>query len=347
MTETPSKSDLEGVLERIVYANDESAWSVVRLVVPGRRDPVTAVGSLPGVQPGESLHLQGRWVLDRRFGEQFRIESYRTVKPATLNGIEKYLGSGLVRGIGEVMARRLVEQFGLDTLDVIEHHPERLGEVEGFGPVRIASVKKAWAEQRELRELMVLLQTLGVSTTFAARIWKAYEDEALTVVREDPYRLALDIFGIGFKTADRLALNLGIPRESPRRAQAGVLHVLGAFSDDGHVYAPRPALVESAALAPGSPRRAGGGGGERSVRRPAGGPGAPSRRRGGGGLPPRAAHRRDRRRRADGGPSRHPGAAGSTSTSTGRWRGSRSATGSIWPRSSARRSAAPSPGRSW
>ena len=248
MTELPSKSDLEGVLERIVYANDESAWSVVRLVVTGRRDPVTAVGSLPGVQPGESLHLTGRWVIDRRFGEQFRIESYRTVKPATLNGIEKYLGSGLVRGIGEVMARRLVDQFGLDTLDVIEHHPERLGEVEGFGPVRIASVKKAWAEQRELRELMVLLQTLGVSTTFAARIWKAYEDEALTVVREDPYRLALDIFGIGFKTADRLALNLGIPRESPRRAQAGVLHVLGAFSDDGHVYAPRPALVESAAL---------------------------------------------------------------------------------------------------
>jgi len=248
VTETPSKSDLEGVLERIVYANDESAWSVVRLVVPGRRDPVTAVGSLPGVQPGESLHLQGRWVIDRRFGEQFRIESYSTVKPATLNGIEKYLGSGLVRGLGEVMAGRLVDHFGLDTLDVIEHHPERLGEVEGFGPVRIASVKKAWAEQRELRELMVLLQTLGVSTTFAARIWKAYEDEALAVVREDPYRLALDIFGIGFKTADRLALNLGIPRESPRRAQAGVLHVLGAFSDDGHVYAPRPALVESAAL---------------------------------------------------------------------------------------------------
>ncbi len=248
MTETSSQSDLEGVLERIVYTNDESAWSVVRLVVPGRRDPVTAVGSLPGVQPGESLQLQGRWVLDRRFGEQFRIESYRTLKPATLNGIEKYLGSGLVRGIGEVMARRLVEQFGLDTLEVIERHPERLAEVEGFGPVRIASVKKAWAEQRELRELMVLLQTFGVSTTFAARIWKAYEDEALAVVREDPYRLALDIFGIGFKTADRLALNLGVPRESPRRAQAGVLHVLGAFSDDGHVYAPRPALVESAAL---------------------------------------------------------------------------------------------------
>ena len=216
--------------------------------MPGRRDTVTAVGSLPGVQPGESLHLTGRWVIDRRFGEQFRIETFRTVKPATLNGIEKYLGSGLVRGLGEVMARRLVECFGLDTLEIIEHHPQRLGEVEGFGPVRIASVKKAWAEQRELRDLMVLLQTLGVSTTFAARIWKAYEDRALTVVREDPYRLALDIFGIGFKTADRMALNLGVPRESPRRAQAGVLHVLGAFSDDGHVYAPRPALVESAAL---------------------------------------------------------------------------------------------------
>ncbi len=240
-------SSLEGVLERIVYSNDASAWSVVRLAVPGRRDVVTAVGSLPGVQPGESLHLTGRWVIDRRFGEQFRIESYRTVRPATLNGIEKYLGSGLVHGIGEVMARRLVEHFALDTLDVIEHHPERLAEVEGFGPVRIAAVKKAWAEQRDLRELMLLLQTLGVSTTFAPRIWKAYDDDAVRTVREDPYRLALDIFGIGFRTADRIALNLGIPRESPRRAQAGALHVLGELSEEGHVYVPRTELVEKAA----------------------------------------------------------------------------------------------------
>jgi exodeoxyribonuclease V alpha subunit len=242
------ESSLEGVLERIVYTNDESAWSVVRLEVPGRQDVVTAVGSLPGVQPGESLRLKGRWVLDRRFGEQFRVESFQTLKPATLNGIEKYLGSGLVHGIGEVMARRLVDHFGLDTLEVIDFRPERLAEVEGFGPVRIASVRKAWAEQRELRELMILLSSLGVSTTFAARIWKAYEESAIATVREDPYRLAFDIFGIGFKTADRMALHLGIPRDSPRRAQAGVLHLLEELSGDGHVYAPRPLLVERAAL---------------------------------------------------------------------------------------------------
>jgi exodeoxyribonuclease V alpha subunit len=240
-------SSLEGVLERIVYANDESAWSVVRLTVAGRHEPVTAVGNLPGVQPGESLQLEGSWVIDRRFGEQFRVVSYRILKPATLVGIEKYLGSGLVHGIGEVMARRLVDHFGLDTLEIIDAHPERLAEVEGFGPVRRAALAKAWAEQRELRELMVLLQTLGVSTTFAARIWKAYGDEAASVVREDPYRLAFDIFGIGFKTADRIAMNLGIPRDSPRRAQAGVLHVLETFAAEGHVYVPRPILAEHAA----------------------------------------------------------------------------------------------------
>jgi exodeoxyribonuclease V alpha subunit len=245
--ESAPTSSLEGVLERIVYANDESAWSVVRLTVVGRHEPVTAVGNLPGVQPGESLQLEGSWVIDRRFGEQFRVVSYRILKPATLVGIEKYLGSGLVHGIGEVMARRLVDYFGLDTLEIIDNHPERLTEVEGFGPVRLAAVAKAWAEQRELRELMVLLQTLGVSTTFAARIWRAYGDEAASVVREDPYRLAFDIFGIGFKTADRMAMALGIPRDSPRRAQAGVLHVLETLSTEGHVYVPRHVLVEQAA----------------------------------------------------------------------------------------------------
>jgi exodeoxyribonuclease V alpha subunit len=204
----------------VVYANEESAWSVVRLTVQGRRDPVTAVGNLLGVQPGENLKLSGRWVLDRRFGEQFRVEAFETLKPATLVGIEKYLGSGMVRGLGPVMARRLVEQFGTETLEIIDRHPERLSEVEGIGTVRIASIRKAWVEQREIRELMVLLQGLGVSPVFAARIYNTYRDDAMSVVQEDPYRLALEIFGIGFKTADRIALGMGIPRHSLRRAQA-------------------------------------------------------------------------------------------------------------------------------
>jgi exodeoxyribonuclease V alpha subunit len=240
-------SRLEGVLERVVYANQESAWSVVRLTVPGRREPVTAVGNLLGVQPGENLRLSGRWVLDRRFGEQFRVETFETLQPATLVGIEKYLGSGMVRGLGPVMAKRLVDLFGLETLEVIEHQPSRLSEVEGIGPVRIAAIRKAWVEQRDIRELMVFLQGLGVSPVFAARIYSTYQAEAMAVVKEDPYRLALEIFGIGFKTADRIALGMGIPRNSTRRAQAGLLHVLEESTADGHTYLPRGLLVHAAA----------------------------------------------------------------------------------------------------
>jgi exodeoxyribonuclease V alpha subunit len=245
--ENPESSRLEGILERVVYANAESAWSVVRLTVAGRREPVTAVGNLLGVQPGESLRMSGRWVLDRRFGEQFRVERFETLKPATLAGIEKYLGSGMVRGLGPVIARRLVEAFGAETLEIIDTHPERLSEVEGLGPVRIEALKQAWVEQRDVRELMVLLQSLGVSPVFAGRISHAYQDQAITVVKEDPYRLALEIFGIGFKTADRIALGQGIPRTSIKRAQAGLLHVLEESTSDGHSFLPRGLLVSAAA----------------------------------------------------------------------------------------------------
>ncbi len=244
--ENPESTRLEGILERVVYANEQSAWSVVRLSVAGKRDPVTAVGNLLGVQPGESLRMSGRWVLDRRFGEQFRVETFETLRPATLAGIEKYLGSGMVRGLGPVIARRLVETFGADTLVIIDTHPERLSEIEGLGPMRIEALRKAWIEQRDVRELMVLLQSLGVSPVFAGRISHAYQDQAVTVVKEDPYRLALEIFGIGFKTADRIALGQGVPRTSTRRAQAGLLHVLEESTSDGHAFLPRGLLVSSA-----------------------------------------------------------------------------------------------------
>jgi exodeoxyribonuclease V alpha subunit len=238
---------LEGVLERVTYANEENAWSVVRLAVPGRQELVTAVGNLLGVQPGESLRLRGVWTTDRKYGEQFRAEGYVTVKPATLVGIEKYLGSGLVRGIGKVMAQRLVEAFGLSTLEVIEQSPERLREVEGIGPVRTARIGKAWVEQKQIRDVMVFLQSHGVSTTFAVKIYKRYQDRAIAVVKENPYRLAIDIFGIGFKTADRIAGQLGISPQAPERAEAGVLHVLGELSGEGHVCYPRARLVDAAA----------------------------------------------------------------------------------------------------
>jgi exodeoxyribonuclease V alpha subunit len=234
------------VLERVTFSNDENAWSVVKLVVPSKRELVTAVGNLLGVQPGESLRLSGHWTTDKKYGEQFRVESYVTVKPATLVGIEKYLGSGLVRGVGKVMAERLVGHFGLETLEVIDQEPARLTEVDGIGPVRKDRITKAWIEQRQVKDVMVFLQSHGVSTAYATRIYKEYRDRSIAVVRENPYRLAIDILGIGFKSADKIASQLGIGKASPLRAEAGVLHVLATLSEEGHVFVPRPRLVSAA-----------------------------------------------------------------------------------------------------
>ncbi len=239
-------TSLEGVLERITFASEENGFSVVQLVVPGRRELVTAVGALLGAQPGESLRLTGRWLTDKKYGEQFKVDSFLTVKPATLVGIEKYLGSGLVKGVGRVMAARLVAHFGLTTLEVIDTQPQRLTEVEGIGRVRSQRITRAWAEQREIRQVMVFLQAHGVSTTYAVRIYKHYRHQAIAIVKENPYRLALDIFGIGFKTADAIAAKLGISPTSPRRAEAGVLHLLGEASNEGHVWLPRDVLLEQA-----------------------------------------------------------------------------------------------------
>ncbi len=245
-TQQAAATTLEGVLERVIYANDDNAWSVVKLVVAGKSDLLTAVGNLLGVQPGESLRLSGRWATDKKYGEQFRVESYVTVKPATLVGIERYLGSGLVRGVGKVMAERLVGHFGMTTLEVIDQEPSRLTEVEGIGPVRSDRITKAWVEQRQIKDVMVFLQSHGVSTAYASRIYKQYRDRSIAVVRENPYRLAIDILGIGFKSADKIASQLGIGPTSPLRAEAGVLHVLATLSDEGHVYVPRPRLLSAA-----------------------------------------------------------------------------------------------------
>ncbi len=237
---------IEGAIDKIVYANEDNAWTVVRMVVRGQGE-VTAVGNLLGVQPGESLRLTGRWVKDRKFGRQFKADSYLTVKPATFIGIEKYLASGLVHGIGKELARRLVKRFGLDTLDVIDRTPDRLTEVEGFGKVRVERLKKAWKEQREVRNVMVFLQSHGVSTTYAIKIYKLYGADAITMVRENPYRLARDVRGIGFKSADRIARHLDIAADSAQRAAAGVIHILRQAADRGHVYLPRERLIDETA----------------------------------------------------------------------------------------------------
>ena len=229
---------LEGVLERIVFFNEENGFTVARLQVPKRQDLVAIVGVLPSPMPGETLRLKGEWVVDNKFGEQFRVQSCLSVLPATLTGIEKYLGSGMVKGIGPIMAKRIVAKFGLETLDTIEESSERLLEVEGIGSVRAERIGLAWQEQKEIREVMIFLQGEGVSSTYAVKIYKTYGDKAIAVVKDNPYRLALDISGIGFKTADKIAQNMGIDPKSPMRAEAGIIHVLSELVDEGHVYYP-------------------------------------------------------------------------------------------------------------
>ena len=177
--------------------------------------------------------MTGRWVTDKKYGEQFRAESCVTIQPGTLLGIKKYLGSGLVRGLGPVLAERLVEAFGIETLEVIDTSPERLAEVEGIGPVRSSRIKEAWAEQRSIKDVMVFLQSQGISTSFAVKIYKQYGDRAIAVVREDPYRLAADIFGIGFKTADAIAMKLGIEKVAMVRVRAGISYALTFIEKSG------------------------------------------------------------------------------------------------------------------
>ncbi|MBB0245011.1 ATP-dependent RecD-like DNA helicase, partial [Streptomyces alkaliphilus] len=236
---------LEGVLERITYANEENGWTVAR-VDAGRGDLITVVGALLGAQPGESLRMRGRWGSHPQHGRQFQVDNYTTVLPATVQGIRRYLGSGLIKGIGPKTAERIVDHFGTDTLDVIEADPKRLIEVPGLGPKRTALIGAAWEEQKAIKEVMVFLQSVEVSTSIAVRIYKEYGDASITVVREEPYRLAADVWGIGFLTADRIAKAVGIPHDSPERVKAGLRHALSLSSDQGHCFLPEERLIAEA-----------------------------------------------------------------------------------------------------
>ncbi|MEM9293541.1 MAG: ATP-dependent RecD-like DNA helicase [Acidobacteriota bacterium] len=243
---TPQESTLEGAVDRIVFANEDESWVVVRLSVPGRRGVVTAVGSLAGVQPGETLRLAGRWVEDRKWGEQFKVSSYKPVAPATVEGIERYLSSGPIDGIGPGMAGRLVQTFGAGTLEIIENHPERLRQVPGIGPKRFQRIVDSWSEQQGQRQVLIFLQGHGLGAGYANRIFRAYGEQAEELVTENPYRLAEEIHGIGFATADRIAASLGVARDSPRRAEAGLAHLLKQGGSRGHVYLPVPELFAQA-----------------------------------------------------------------------------------------------------
>ncbi len=237
---------IHGLLEKISYHNEASDFVVAKLREKDKRELTTIVGNLSGINPGESLKVTGQWVHNKKFGEQFRVETFEVAIPATLLGIQKYLASGLIKGIGPIMSERIVEKFGLDTLEVIEKKPERLSEVEGIGSKRISMIKKTWEEQKEIKEIMIFLQGHGVSASYSAKIYKQYGNQSIEVVRENPYRLAHDLYGTGFITADKIAQNLGIDRNSLIRAKAGLIYVLNQLTEEGHVYYPENQLIHKA-----------------------------------------------------------------------------------------------------
>lgn len=244
---TTERVEIEGVVERIVYESADTGFVVARLSREGQVDLTTFVGPGLAVSPGETVRLAGHWVDDAKFGRQLKVDGFETIRPSTAAAIEKYLGSGLIEGVGKVYAKRLVDAFGVDTLRVIDEEPQRLRGVDGIGRKRADQVRTAWEAQKAIQAIMLFLQGHGIPTTQAVRIYKQYGDKAVAVLRDNPYRLARDIAGIGFKSADRIAEQLGIARDSDRRAAAGVLHMLQEASGGGHVLLPKDELVERSA----------------------------------------------------------------------------------------------------
>ena len=237
---------LRCVVERITYQNPENGYSVLKVKVKGYNDLVTLVGNLLEVPVGSVLLCRGEWKVDKRYGSQFVAATWEETMPATVYGIEKYLGSGLVKGIGPRFARAIVQRFGTETIDIIETEIERLYEVPNIGRKRVAKIRESWEKQKDIKNVMLFLQGSGVSTAYAAKIYREYGKESIDKVRENPYRLADDIWGIGFKTADGIAAKMGYEKEDPRRCRSGILYTLGQLSDEGHVYAGEEQLVKTA-----------------------------------------------------------------------------------------------------
>jgi len=237
-------TDLSGQIERITFTNEENGFTIAKVKVQGKLDLVTVVGNLMAPMPGEILDMRGEWAIHPKFGEQFKVVQFKTKVPATAHGIKKYLGSGLIKGLGPVMAARIVERFGEKTLDIIENQVGRLAGVKGIGQKSIANIAKAWEAQKEIRDVMIFLQSHGVSAAYAAKIFKRYGDRSVAVVKQNPYRLATDIFGIGFLKADHIAKELGFSNDARVRVEAGVVYTLHQLSEDGHVFYPYEPLIE-------------------------------------------------------------------------------------------------------
>lgn len=237
---------LRCVVEHITYQNQENGWSVMKVKVKGYDNLVTLTGSLLDVPVGSVLLVDGDWRVDPRYGQQFVAQSWTEVMPATIYGIEKYLGSGLIKGIGPVYAKAIVSRFGLETIDVIENDIERLLDVPRLGRKRMEKIRESWEKQKDIKEVMVFLQGYGVSTAFAAKIYRKYEKDSIAKVKENPYQLADDIWGIGFKTADGIASKMGYEKNDPRRCRSGILYTLNELAEEGHVYAEPEQLVDAA-----------------------------------------------------------------------------------------------------
>jgi exodeoxyribonuclease V alpha subunit len=242
----PQPEDIQGIVERLTYHSEGSGYTVARLKAPQTSELITIVGSFANIQPGQTLQLTGFWKDHPQYGFQFQVTQYIETKPATLTGIEKYLGSGLIKGVGPVIAKRVVAHFGLETLDIIENQIHRLIELPGIGKKKIKLIQSAWESQKAIKEVMIFLQSHGVSTTYAVKIYKQYGDNSITTVTENPYQLAKDVYGIGFITSDTIARNMGIAPNCDFRYRCGIIHVLGEASENGHCFLPQTELVKAA-----------------------------------------------------------------------------------------------------
>jgi exodeoxyribonuclease V alpha subunit len=243
---TMSSNSIIGTVTRILFANDESGWCALRLA-SDERGTFAATGPLLGVREGDELRLTGRWIQHPRFGEQFEVDSYAQIAPSTLEGIRRFLGTGRIRGVGPTMAGRIVDAFGLETLEIMDHEPQRLLEVRGIGPATLDKVRSSWKKHRGIQQIMVFLTGHGIAPGVAVKAYGKYGAAAVEVVREDPYRLAEEVIGVGFRTADRIARRIGVAPDAPERLRAGLLFALTEASVDGHVFLPRSTLIESAA----------------------------------------------------------------------------------------------------
>lgn len=237
---------ISGVLERIIYFNEENAYCVAEVQVPDSKRPVTILGALPGVQCGETLQLSGEWARHPKHGDQFKIAQFKSKLPASVHGIRKYLGSGLIHGIGKSYAKKIVDHFGADTLKIISEDSGRLHEIPGIGRQRAKSIKIAWDEQSTVRDVMMFLQTYGITPSQCVRLVKKYGSGAKRILQDEPYRLAEDIERIGFKTADKIALNLGFPTNSKERIDAGIMHTIRLLEDEGHTLGTETMILEQA-----------------------------------------------------------------------------------------------------